>query len=205
MPLVAATPCQRAGSGLGDGDAVDRDDLGGSAVGGGVAPLVDLVDDLHAGHDVPEHRVGRGQLVATVSDGDEPLAAARVGLAGVGHGQGAGRVRVLTGRQLVGDVVPGAPGAGRGADQIAGLVHDAGDDAVEGHAVVEVVAGEHHEVVDRFGDRLGVELDDDLAPGGGEDRRVGLDVFDDGRGRRLEGGGAPGRDVSGGAGGSERG
>ena len=53
-------------------------------------------------------------------------------------------------------VVAGAAGAGAGG--VAALDHEAGDDAVEDHAVVEASLREEDEAVDVLGGVLGVEL-----------------------------------------------
>ena len=55
--------------------------------------------------------------------------------------------------QLVGELVAGAARAGAG--RVAGLVHEGRDDPVEDDAVVEVLLGQEHEVVDRLGAALG--------------------------------------------------
>ena len=74
--------------------------------------------------------------------------------------------------QLVLELVAGAAAAGAGG--VAALAHEAVDDAVEDDAVVVVVEGEEHEVVDRLGCLDGVEGDHDLAERRVERRRVAL-------------------------------
>jgi hypothetical protein len=61
-----------------------------------------------------------------------------------------------------------ARAAPAGALGIAALDDEAGHDPVEGQAVVEAVAGVHHEVVDRVRRQLGIELEDDVAAVGGD-------------------------------------
>ena len=58
-----------------------------------------------------------------------------MGRAGVGHGEAAGTVEGEGGVDLVLEEVAGVAGAV--ADAVAALDHEAGDDAVEGGAVVE--------------------------------------------------------------------
>ena len=108
----------------------------------GVDPL-HRVDDLEALHDLTEVVVLRRQVDAAGAADEEELAAVGV-RAGVGHGHRADLVLLLDG--LVVEAVAGAAAAGAG--RVAALAHEAVDDAVEDDAVVVVLCGEEHEVVD---------------------------------------------------------
>ena len=61
----------------------------------------------------------------------------------------------------VGQVAAAAAAPGR----IAALGHEAGDDSVEDHPVVEAVAGEAGDALDMAGGDIGPQLDDDVAAG----------------------------------------
>ena len=105
------------------------------------------------------------------------------GRAGVGHGEAAGCVEGERGVDLVIEEVAGVAGAV--ADAVAALDHEAGDDAVEGGAVVEGLVvhfleglwvgpvlgafGEADEVGDGDGGFFVVELAGEAAHGGVDD------------------------------------
>ncbi len=107
--------------------------------------------------------------------------------AGVSHGEAAGNVEGEGGVELVLEVVAGVAHAG--ADGVAALDHEAGDDAVEGGSVVEGLAvdlllgpgvgpvlgalGEADEVGDGEWSLLVVELAGEAAHGGVEVGRWG--------------------------------
>src|SRR5204863_8763997 len=69
---------------------------------------------------------------------------------------------------------------------VAALYDEVRDDPVERYAVVEVVAGQHHEVVDGDRRRLGVELHGEGAGVGLDLGRVGLGRVDALLGRAVE-------------------
>src|SRR5205823_9357901 len=79
------------------------------------------------------------------TDHAEPLAAVGVGAA-VGHRYCAFGVRARFFGQLVGERVTGPTLARCRAVGVADLVDEAGNDAMEGHAVEVVIAREHDEV-----------------------------------------------------------
>ena len=100
----------------------------------------DGIDDVHAFG----HLAERGVLlveVRSVHVHDEKLAAGGVRIHGAGHGQhAAGVLEVVleaVARELALDAVARAAHAGAG--RVAALDHEAGDDAVEDHAVVKDV------------------------------------------------------------------
>ena len=79
------------------------------------------------------------------------------------------------GRKLglqIGKIGTARPGAGR----IAGLGHEAGNDAMEDDAVVELALHQRLDLRDVLGRQIGPEADDDLAVLGGQDQRVLLVV-----------------------------
>ena len=114
--------------------------------------------------------------------GDEELGAVSAG-AGVGHGEAAGLVEGEGGVELIFEHVAGVANAG--AERVATLDHEAGDDAVEDGAVIEPFAvdffegewvrpvlggsGEADEVGDGDGSLLIVELAGEAAHGGVKD------------------------------------
>ncbi len=113
---------------------------------------------------------------------DEELAAGAVRVAGAGHGQDALHVRAVV--ELGLHLVAGAAGAGHaaGADLgigAASLNHEALDDAVEGRAVIELLAGQLEEVLHGARGDVRPELDGHVA-------EVGVD---DGAGGGTGGGG----------------
>jgi hypothetical protein len=104
---------------------------------------------------------------------DEELGAVGVG-PGVGHGEHAGS-RVAQLEVLVGELgaVDGLPSGAVAAGEVAALAHEAGDDAVEGGALVVqrlprdaqalLARAQAAEVLGRPGDLVGEELHDDAA------------------------------------------
>ena len=113
---------------------------------------------------------------------DEELGAVGVG-AGVRHGEAAGNVEVEVGGGFVVEEVAGVAGAVSGV--VAALDHEAGDDTMEGSAVIEVLVvhlllrdrvgpilgalGEADEVGDGEGGLVGEELAGHAAHGGVKD------------------------------------
>ena len=97
---------------------------------------------------------------------DEPLTAAGIRLAGVGHGHGSERVLVgsvrCLGGQLVGDGVPRAAAAR--PRWVPRLVHECRDDPMEDHAVEELVLSQEDEIVDGLGGIFRVERDRRMCP-----------------------------------------
>ncbi len=133
------------------------------------APVgVDLVDDAYAARYLPEVAVEGLQLRAALADDDEELAPVGARAAGVGHGKGASRVdrSALRGTPVEGVTRAAAPGPG----WVPALVHEACHHAVEGGAVIEVIARQEHEVVDGGWVFCRQELDRDR-PDVGEHRR----------------------------------
>src|SRR3984893_16969536 len=108
--------------------------------------LADGADHVHPLHHLAAEVVRLAQLVPVVHGADEELRAVGVG-AGVGHGHRAGDV--LTLHRLILEAIAGTAASGSlGAST---LDHEVVDHPVEGEPVVEAVAGEVDEVVDRFG------------------------------------------------------
>eukprot|EP01089_Gocevia_fonbrunei_P008701 TRINITY_DN20410_c0_g1_i1.p1 TRINITY_DN20410_c0_g1~~TRINITY_DN20410_c0_g1_i1.p1 ORF type:complete len:168 (+),score=12.83 TRINITY_DN20410_c0_g1_i1:247-750(+) len=103
--------------------------------------------------------------VLTVEEGgvvkaDEELAVGAVGIGGAGHRTDAAGVALP--RELGLQVGLGrARGAGSG--RVAALGHEAGDDAVEDHAVVEAFPGQFGDAGGVTGGQIGAQLDDDIA------------------------------------------
>src|SRR6185503_1872933 len=119
---------------------------------------LDLVHHLHAGGHTAEdgvlavEEVGGGQR-------DVELAARRGRGLGARHREDAADVLLLV--ELVLDGVAGASGAV--ALGVAALDHEVRLHAVEGHAVVEALLGQRHEVFHRIGSVFRKELEGDLA------------------------------------------
>ena len=103
------------------------------------------VHHVHPVAHLAEHRVLAVQPRSGVGGDDEELRAVRV-RAGVGH-----RERAANDLVVVELVLEGVAGAARaGAKGAAALDHEVLDHAVEGEAVVEALAGEPAEVLDRL-------------------------------------------------------
>src|SRR6478752_6556124 len=128
----------------------------------------DLVDDVHPLGHLPEQRVLLGELAGQVLVADEELAAVGVRTR-VGHREGAADVVALD--RLVLELVARSAGpepplveAGLLAVlAVAGLGHEARDDAVEDDVVIEALLRERDEVGRGLGRALVVELDLDVA------------------------------------------
>ena len=134
-----------------------------------------IVAHVEALGDLTEQRVARAAAARRCAAGDEEhLGAAGVGRPGVRHGQRPDLVAALrrgARRGSCSRTAPCSTGRRTGSPNWAAKsVHD----AEERRAVVEVVAGEHHEVVDGLGCRLRVELDGHRPLRGLERRRVRL-------------------------------
>src|SRR5260221_2747022 len=122
--------------------------------------LLDRVDVFHARGDLAPDRVfaveeGRRR------EADEELAVGAVGVVGARHRDGAADVLLLA--ELGGQLLSRAAGAG--ALGIAGLCHEAVDDAVEDDAVIEATARQLLDPRDGLGREIGAQFDDD-SPGG---------------------------------------
>src|SRR5260221_7563976 len=120
--------------------------------------LLDRVDVFHARGDLAPDRVfaveeGRRR------EADEELAVGAVRVVGARHRDGAANVLFLA--ELGGELLSGAAGAG--ALGIAGLRHEAVDDAVEDDAVVEAVARQLLDPRDGLRREIGAHFDDDAA------------------------------------------
>jgi len=107
---------------------------------------------------------------------DEELAGGGVGVGGAGHGEDTAGVFAVGAGVEFGLEAGVAVGAGAGAGGVAALDHEAGDDAMEDHAVVEPLAGEVEEVLDVVGGDVGPEFDGDVAFGGFDGGGGGFDI-----------------------------
>src|SRR6185312_16430205 len=94
-------------------------------------------------------------------EADEELAVGTVGTLRARHRAGA--ARMLAGIELGLELAAGAAGAV--AARIAGLRHEAVDDAVKDDAVIETLARQLLDARDMVGREIGSELDDDAAGG----------------------------------------
>src|SRR6202022_4486747 len=119
---------------------------------------LDLVDELHARHDLAPHRVLAVEEVR-VLEHDEELAARAVGIVGAGHRDSAAHMRLL--REFGLERVAHAARAGAGG--IAGLRHEAFDHAMERDAVVLALARQLLDLLDVVGREIGKHLDDHTA------------------------------------------
>ncbi len=119
----------------------------------------DLVHHVHAVDDHAEGGVLPVQMGGVLMH-DEELAAGGVHSLGPGHAENAPGVAQVVGHAVGGefalDAVAGAAHAG--AVGAAALDHEAGDDPVEGQAVVKALVGQGDEVVDGVGGLVGVQL-----------------------------------------------
>ena len=138
-------------------DAFDDDRLAG-AIPRVPRDVRDLVDDVHAGRDLPEDRVLPVEPGALLGGDDEELAAVRVGAA-VRHRERAADDRPAV--RLVLELVARPTGAVPA--RAAALDHEVRNDAMERQAVVVALGGKLDEVPDGLGRVLVVELDVDRA------------------------------------------
>ena len=115
---------------------------------------LDLVDVLHALDDLAPDRVLAVEE-RRVGEADEELAVGEVRALRARHRQRAAHVRLAVelGLQLL------ARAAGAGAGRVAGLRHEAVDDAVEDDAVIEALARQLLDPRDMVGREVGPELD----------------------------------------------
>ena len=134
-------------------DAVDRD-RGERCVAAVAREHRDLLGDVLAARHLPEDGVLAVEPRGRVGGDDEELAPVRV-RAGVRHRERPALDLVVV--ELVLELV--ARAAGAGALRAAALDHEVGDDAVEDQPVVEALAGELGEVLDRLRGLVGKELD----------------------------------------------
>ena len=125
----------------------------------------DPVDDVLPRRDLPEHRVLAVEPRRRLGGDDEELRAVRV-RPSVRHRERAALDLVLV--ELVLERVAGVACAG--AERAAALDHEVRDHAVEDEPVVEAVAGELREVLDRLRRVVGVELELDVALARVQDR-----------------------------------
>src|ERR1700730_12710561 len=116
--------------------------------------LGDLEADVHPSLNIAEQVVTLGQLRRIVDGTDEKLAAVGIGT-GVRHGHRARRV--LREHRFVVELVTGTAPAR--PQRVAALNNEGRDHTVELEAVVELVAGQEHKVIDRVGSQLGVEAE----------------------------------------------
>ena len=115
---------------------------------------------LHIFGDLPEGGVLAVQMGGGLHH-DEELAAGAVRVHGPGHGQHAqGVLDVVLLKAVAGELPPDlvAGTTGTGAAGAAALDHEAGDDPVEGQAVIEAAVGQGDEVVHGVGGLLRVQL-----------------------------------------------
>ena len=156
--------------GILDAEGLDRDGLHALVGFGLVVHHVargagDLVHDLDALDDLAEGGV-LAVKVRRILMHDEKLAAGAVGDHGARHGEHAARVLQIVleavGAKLALDAV--ARAADADTVRVAALDHEAGDDAVEDHAVIKALLHETDEVVDGVRGNVGIELSlDDAA------------------------------------------
>ena len=132
-------------------------------------PALILIDRLHAGDDLAEHGILAVEE-AGVGEADEELGIGRIRVARTRHAhRAAGEVRV---REFVGNV--GQVGAaGAGAGRIAGLRHEARNDAVEHDAVIELALHQLLDLRDVLGREVGAQADYGIAVLGGQRERIG--------------------------------
>ena len=147
------------------------DELDGLHLDGGLGLVVpvggdgcDLVHDVHAGDDLAESGVLAVQMGCVLVH-DEELAAGAVGVHAAGHADDAadvldGVVDAIGGKLAL-DVPAGAAGAV--AQRAAALDHKAGDDTVEGQAVVKAFLDQLFEILTGDGGNFLVQLDVDDA------------------------------------------
>jgi len=126
---------------------------------------LDFLDDVHAGCDAPEDDVLAVQPRG-LGRAEEELASVGVG-AGVGHGEDAGS-GVLLDEILVGELVAvdGLAAGAVAAGEVASLAHEAGDDAMEGGALIAeplFPGAEGAEVLRRLRANVGVQRHHDPA------------------------------------------
>jgi hypothetical protein len=106
---------------------------------------------------------------AGVVEADEELRIGRIRVVGTRHAERA--ALEVAGIEFGGDV--GELRAARaGAGRVAGLGHEAGDDAVKDDAVVELLADQRLDLLDVVGREVRTQLDDRLAVLGLEDEGV---------------------------------
>ena len=150
-------------------EGLDRDGLHLLLVGGLVVEHAargarDGIDDVHAFGHLAERSVLLVE-VRSVHVHDEKLAAGGVRIHGAGHGQhAAGVLEVVfeaVARELTLDAVARAAHAGAG--RVAALDHEAGDDAVEDHAVIKALFDQTDKVTHGVRRDLRVELGADDA------------------------------------------
>src|SRR5579883_2516108 len=122
--------------------------------------LLDRVDMLHAGDDLAPDRVLAVEMRRRRKT-DEELAVGTVRVGGPRHRAGAADMLLVA--ELGGEL--SARAAGAVAARIAGLRHEAGDDAVKRDAVVKAGARQLLDAVDMARRQIGPQGDDD-APGG---------------------------------------
>ena len=134
-------------------DAVDRH-RGQRCVAAVAREHRDLLGDVLAARHLPEDGVLAVEPRGRVGGDDEELAPVRV-RARVRHRERPALDLVVV--ELVLELV--ARAAGAGALRAAALDHEVGDDAVEDQPVVEALAGELGEVLDRLRGLVGEELD----------------------------------------------
>ena len=124
----------------------------------------DLIHDLHSSNDLAESGILAVQM-GSVLVHDEELAAGAVGVHAAGHADDAADVLDgvvdAVGGKLALDVPAGAAGAV--AQRAAALDHKAGDDTVEGQAVVKALLDQLFEILTGDGGNFLVQLDVDDA------------------------------------------
>ncbi len=130
----------------------------------------DLIDILHAVHDLAENGV-RAVEMRRVREADEELAVGAVGIARTRCAESAALER---GRRKLSRKIGILGAALAGALRVAGLGHEARDDAMELQAVVEALGHELLDARDVLRRQIGPQPDRDLA---------GLELHDEGIGR----------------------
>ena len=140
---------------------------------GGLAAL-ELVDDIHAAHDFADHRVLAVEERALIEH-DEELAVGRMRIAGPRHADGAADIGHVGELGLQVGMVRAAGAVAVFA--VAGLRHEAFDDAVKRHVVVKLLARQKLHPLGMAGRDIVAQLDDDAARRGVQHERVlGIDA-----------------------------
>jgi len=128
--------------------------------------LADAIQDAETLSYFSQDIERRRQRSRLFSDNDEELAAGRAP-AGVGHGNHTRLIFEIVGGKLVGYSISGSSESRRLG--ISSLDHEILDDAVKHRSVVETLASEKDEGVDRIREACRVEIDGYLAAGGCDD------------------------------------
>ena len=147
------------------------DELNGLHLDGGGGLIVpvgadgsDLIHDLHSGNDLAESGILAVQM-GSVLVHDEELAAGAVGVHAAGHADHAAGVLDGVVHTVCSELALDVPAraAGAVAQRAAALDHKAGDDTVEGQAVIEALADQLLEILTGDGGDFLIQLNVDDA------------------------------------------